>query len=415
VPENSSSPEFPFPGSSWRGPAPHSARLLAECPVARVPVAGGGHAWIVSRHEDVRAALEDPRLSRAACYLPGAVRFSGFFQAPPGMIISVDPPEHTRLRDFAEQALTPARVAALRPRIERAAGELADSLLEHGAPADLAAGYAAPLALRTICELLGVPAEDRAVFDGWVRQMADVTRPEAAAQAQRQLDGYMTKLIDAKRDDPGDDVLSALITARRGADALDGGELVVFGYTLLGAGYDSTASQIANCVLALLSDHREAWRRLGADPGAAGPIVEELLRAVNLNATDTSGLHRIATQDVAIGGAVIPTGEAVFLGLTCANRDPEVFAQPQRLDFGRFPSGGLPAAQGGHLAFGHGPHSCLGAPLARLELAVALSTLARRFPELRLAVPVGQLRWRTGEVNHGLAALPVTGLDDASR
>ena len=394
---------FPFPGSSYRGPDPRFTRLRAERPVVRVQVAGGAHAWLVTRHADIRAVLEDDaRFSRAAVYGPQAPKFEGLFQAPPGMIISVDPPAHTRLRGLAEQAFSADRIAGMRPRVRELADGLLDEVAAKGSPADLLGDFATPLALTVICELLGVPLADRELFHTWVRQFAAVSGPEEEAVAAReQLAAYIGRLVAAKRREPSDDVLSALIAARggEGEERLTDQELVVFGYTLLGAGFDSTASQIANSVLALLADHPGTWRSLGSRPELIPAAVEELLRGVNLFATDTSGLPRIATEDVAVGGTVIPAGDAVFLAFASGNRDESVFADAERLDFERSPNP--------HLAFGHGAHRCLGAQLARLELSVALEALTPRFPGLRLGVPESRLRWRTGDVNLSLLALPV--------
>jgi cytochrome P450 len=222
---------------------------------------------------------------------------------------------------------------------------------------------------------------------------------EEAVAGREQLGGYIAGLVEAKRDDPADDVLSALIAAQDGEDRLSEQELVVFGYTLLGAGFDSTASQLALSVLTLIAHHPEVWAALGKQPERIPAAVEELLRGVNLFATDTSGLPRIATEDVVIGEVTVPAGDAVFLAFASANRDETVFAEPDRLDFQR--------ADNPHLAFGDGIHRCLGAPLARLELALAIESLARRLPGLRPAVPEHELRWRAGDVNIGLLDLPV--------
>ena len=220
------------------------------------------------------------------------------------------------------------------------------------------------------------------------------------------LGAYIADLVAARQQSPGDDVLSALIMARGGAaghegpaDRLTFDELVGLGFTLLGAGFDSSAGQLANFALALLADHPEAWRRLGECPQEIPAAVEELLRTVNLNGDDTSGLPRIATEDVVIGGVTVPAGDAVFLAFPSGNRDPAVFERPDQVDLLR--------TGAGHLAFGHGIHRCLGAPLARLELAVAVEELTRRFPGARLAVPEQELCWRLGDVNHNLLALPV--------
>jgi cytochrome P450 len=393
--------EFPYSGSTYLGPDPRFAQLRAHEPVARVPVRGGGHAWLITRYEDVRAAAADPRLSRAAAYAPGAPQFDGLFQAPPGMIVSVDPPEHTRLRRLAEQAFSPARIESMRPRIAQLVDELLGEWDAKPPPLDLMEHFATPLALTVICELLGAPVADREQFRSWVRQFAVVDGPaEAAVEAREQLGAYIGSLVAAKRETPGDDVLSALIAARDGSDRLSEQELVIFGYTLLGAGFDSSAGQIGNFVLALLAHHPQQWQRLHAFPREIPSTVEELLRGVNISTTDTSGLPRIALSDIMIGGVTIPAGDAVFFGYTSANHDETVFPEPDRLDFGRAP--------GGHLAFGHGIHRCLGAPLARLELELALRGLTGRFPGLRLAVPESELPWRTGDVNHTLKELPVT-------
>ncbi|MEV6264962.1 cytochrome P450 [Streptomyces sp. NPDC051784] len=395
-------PEFPFPGTSYRGPDPLFTRLRAERPVVRVRWSGGGHAWLVTRHEDIRSVLDDTRFSRAASYAPEAPSFSGLFQAPPGMIISLDPPDHTRLRVLAEKAFSPARIQGMRPRVRELAGRLLDTLDKEadGGPVDFVEGFAAPLAMAVICELLGVPEEDRERFLTWVRQFADVSGPEElAVEGRENLGAYIAGLVAGKQAEPSDDVLSDLITARDGEDRLGFEELVGLGYTLLGGGFDSAAGQISNFVLTLLDRHTDVWLRLGEHPEDVPAALEELLRTVNLTGNDTSGLPRIATEDVEIGGAVIPAGDAVFLSFASANRDGSVFTDPETVDFRR--------AENPHLAFGYGIHHCLGAPLARVELAVALEELTRRYPDARLAVPESELLWRAGDVNHNLISLPV--------
>ncbi|WP_117213059.1 cytochrome P450 [Allorhizocola rhizosphaerae] len=390
---------FPFQGSTYLGPDPRFAQWRASQPVVRVATRSGGHAWLVTRYEDVRAAAADPRLSREAAYAPGAAQFDGLFQPPPGMVASLDPPAHTRLRRVADQAFSPARIEAMRPRIRQTADDLLDDWAGKTPPIDLMAQFASPLALTVICELLGAPLDDRERFHGWVRQLAVVDGgQEAAAQAQAQLGEYIAGLVAAKRQRPGDDVLSALAGAGHAGDRLTDQELVVFGWTLLGAGFDSTAGQIGLSVLALLAHYPQQWKRLHAHSEEIPSTVEELLRGVNIHRSDTSGLPRIAMADIEIGGQVIPAGDAVFLAFTSANHDETVFADPRRLDFAR---------DAPNLAFGHGIHHCLGAPLARIELCVALERLTQRFPGLCLAVAEPQLRWRVGDVNHTLLELPV--------
>ena len=403
-------PQFPFPGSSYRGPDPIFARLREEQPVVRVEWTGGGHAWLITRYRDVQAVLDDPRFSRAASYAEDAPKFAGLFQAPPGMIISLDPPDHTRLRTLGEQAFSAARIEGMRPRVRELASRLLDDIdasTSREEPVDLMSRFAAPLAMAVICELLGVPEADREKFHTWVRMFADVSGPEEQAiEGREQLGAYMAGLVGAKLAEPTDDVLSALAAARDGEDRLDFGELVGLGYTLLGGGFDSSAGQIGNIVLTLLAHHPEQWRRLTGNPQEIPVALEELLRTVNITGNDTSGLPRIAVEDVEIAGVTIPAGDAVFLAFASANRDAEVFAEPEQMDFTR--------ADNPHVAFGYGVHRCLGAPLARVELAVALEELTRRYPDAALAVPADEMEWRIGDVNHNLVALPVR-LNPASR
>lgn len=410
MPTPQETPTFPLPGSTYRGPAPGLDRLRAGRPVVRVALAGGGHAWLVTRHAEVRAGLADPRFSRAAVFAPGAPRLDGLFQAPPEMIASLDPPAHTRLRRLTEQAFSPARLAALKPFVTECVRRLL-AALESRTSADLVADVAAPLSLRVICRLLGVPEADHDRFHGWVRDFAAVAgRPEDAAAARDALGGYIAALVAEKRATPGDDVLSALVAARDGDERLSEQELIVLGYTLLGAGYDSTAGHLACSVLTLLTQAPAHWAHLSRQPQRVPATVEELLRVVNLFGTDTSGLPRIATEDVPLGGVTVPAGDPVFFALTSANRDEAVFDRPERFDADRFaartPDATPPDAA--HLAFGHGVHRCLGAGLARMELTAALAGLCARFPDLRLAVPESALRWRVGEVNHQPVSLPVT-------
>lgn len=395
-------PVFPFPGSSYLGPDPEYARLREQCPVAKAPLDTGDELWLVTRHADVQAASIDPRLSRAAAVASPKPPFKGLSQVPPEMIISTDAPQHTRLRRLVMTAFTARRVEELRPRVQQLVDGLLDDIAEQGPPADLVRDFATPLPLTLICELLGVPIEDQEQFHTWARMFAAVGgEPGEIQEGIGKLMGYVAGLVAAKRAEPTEDLLSALIAARDEGDKLSEQELVVFGFTLLGAGFDSSASQIANSVLALIEHHPDQWRLLADDPDGRVPnAVEELLRAVNLFGTDTTGFPRVALADVEIGGVTIPAGDMVMLGLTSANHDPAVFADPDRLDVTR-------ADAKHHIAFGHGMHRCLGAQLARMELQIALDGLVRRFPGLRLAKPENELQWVAGDVNHTLLSLPV--------
>ncbi|WP_284117929.1 cytochrome P450 [Streptomyces fragilis] len=399
---------FPFSGSSYRGPAPAYGSLRAEQPVVKVPTAGGVDAWLVTRYEDVRRLSADPRLSRAQACGEGAPRVGGTMHTTPEMIISLDAPEHSRLRKLVAGAFTMRRVERMRENVQRVTDELLDDMEaktaagDGGGVGDLVQQLAVPLPLTVIGELLGVPAKDLRDFEQWARAFATVddrAGGEESLHALGKLSEYIVGLVADKRAQPTDDMLSELIAARDEGDRLSEAELVTFGFTLIGAGFDTTANQLANSVLALLADHRDQWDLLVEDTSRIPRAVEELLRHVNLFATDTSGFPRIAAEDVEVGGVTIPKGDAVLLSLASANRDPEVFDDPDRLDLGR--------ERNPHISFGHGMHYCLGKHLGRMEMEVAIEGLVRRFPDLRLAVPESELPWHEGEINHTLTSLPV--------
>ncbi|WP_217164410.1 cytochrome P450 [Streptomyces sp. AC512_CC834] len=394
---------FPFKGSSYRGPDPRYAGWRTQEPVKRVRTAGGVDAWLVTRYEDVRAAQADPRLSRALACGPGAPRIGGTMYTTPDMIISMDSPEHSRLRKLVAGAFTARRVERMRPRVQSVLDELLDDIEAKGSPADLVPQLALPFPLTVIGELLGVPPEDLRKFEVWARSFATVddrAGGEASLEGLAKLSEYIVGLIADKRAEPTDDMLSELIAARDQDDRLSEAELVTFGFTLIGAGFDTTANQLANSVLALIAHHQDQWEWLVEEPARIPSAVDEILRHVNLFATDTSGFPRIAAQDMEIGGVEIAAGDAVLLSLASANRDGTVFEDPDRLDLGRL--------HNPHLSFGHGIHHCLGKHLGRMEMEIALTGLVRRLPDLRLAVDEGELPWHVGEINHTLTSLPVT-------
>ncbi|MEU5537378.1 cytochrome P450 [Streptomyces sp. NPDC020362] len=392
----------PLPGSTYRGPSPHYARLRKERPVVKVRTSGGVDAWLVTRYQDVRELSADPRLSRARACGEGAPRVGGTMHTTPEMIISLDAPEHSRLRKLVAGAFTMRRVEHMRANVQKVCDELLDAVQAGGGTADLVQELAVPLPLTVIGELLGVPPADLRAFERWARAFATVDERaggEASLNALGKLSEYIVGLIAEKRAHPADDMLSELIAARDNDDRLSEQELVTFGFTLIGAGFDTTANQLANSVLALLTDGRDQWQWLAEDTSRIPTAVEELLRHVNLFATDTSGFPRIAADDIEVGGVTIRKGDAVLLALASANRDEAVFADPDRLDLGR--------EHNPHLSFGHGLHYCLGKHLGRMELVIAVEGLVRRFPDLRVAVPESELPWHVGEINHTLTSLPV--------
>jgi cytochrome P450 len=384
--------------SYYQDPAGFFARLRESRPVAPVRMPGYGRAWIVTRYADVRTVLTDPRLAKDVHRWPGGARYrpseaTGVY----AHMLHSDPPAHTRLRLPVQKVFTPRR-AALRPRAEEIAASLLDEMAAtRGDVIDLLDRYARPLPVAVICELLGIPAADRAWIAVTVAAYDERTEHQ---RVERELAAYFTELIAARRAEPGDDLVSALVVASDSAadgaeDALTGNELVSAVFLLVMAGFDTTVNLIASGTLALLT-HPEEKTRLRQDPSLLPAAVEELLRFTNPvnHAND-----RFTTEDVTVGGVTIPAGEWVLPAIGSADRDPARFPGPDRLDLGRDTSG--------HVAFGHGVHHCLGAPLARMEAEVALGALLARFPRISLAVPPSELRWRPVSLMNGLESLPI--------
>jgi cytochrome P450 len=385
--------------SYYQDPLGFFTRLRESRPVAPVRMPGYGRAWIVTRYADVRTVLTDPRLAKDVRRWPGGARSRP--SEATGVcahMLHAEPPDHTRLRRLVQKVFTP-RPAALRPQAEEMATGLLDEMAAaRGDVTDLLDRYARPLLVAVLCELLGIPAADRA----WIAVTVAAYDERAEHQrVERKLAAYFTELIAAKRAEPGDDLVSALVlasdsaAAAGAADGLTGSELVSAVFLLVMAGFDTTVNLIASGALTLLT-HPEEKTRLREDPSLLPAAVEELLRFTNpvSHAND-----RFTTQDVPAGGVVIPAGEWVLPAISSANRDSARFPGPDRLDLGRDTSG--------HVAFGHGVHYCLGAPLARMEAEVALGRAARRFPAISLADPVPELRWRPVSLMNGLESLPV--------
>ncbi len=341
--------------------------------------------WVTASHATASAILRDRRFSsspahqrgyRRPAYPPGDPRA----ELPDEDLLTLDPPDHTRLRRLVSGAFTPKAIAALEPFIRAAAARL----LAAADPAgfDLIEALAFPLPIAVICHLLGVPAEDQARFRAWGHDVAATLEPQTSRAAANQsrsseqaLAAYLGDLAARRRAEPDGSLLSALIAAEEEGDRLTPGELVSMALLLLVAGFETTVNLIGNGTVALLSEPgREQWRSLRDDPALVPAAVEELLRYDS----PVQMTSRIATEDVDVGGAVIPRGTPVIVAIGGANRDPDVFSQPGRLQVTR------PDA-GRHLSFSLGIHHCLGAPLARLEGRVALEELTRTYPGLALA------------------------------
>ncbi|MEU5872170.1 cytochrome P450 [Glycomyces sp. NPDC047369] len=370
---------------------------LREGPLRRVQLPYGEPAWLATRYADVKAVLADPTFSRAAAVGRDEPRTRPH-PTGPDTIMSYDPPEHSRLRRLVTQAFTVRRVETLRGRTQQIADGLVEAMIAKGSPADLVADFGLPLPTLVICELLGVPADDRERFGIWSDAFLSTTKytPEQVRDHVGALSAYMAGLIDARRSDPRTDLLSALVAARDNDDRLSESELLVMAQSLLIAGHETTASQIPNFIYTLLA-HPDQLAILRSEPELVPQAVEELLRFTPLGAG--GGQPRYALEDVEIGGVTVRAGEPVLVALHSANRDEAVFTDPDVFDLSR---------QGAsHVAFGHGVHHCIGAPLARMELQVAVRTLLARLSGLRLTGEE-DVEWKTGLSTRGPARMPVT-------
>jgi nocardicin N-oxygenase len=388
---------YPIPRGDPLAPPAEYAGLRARCPVPLVRLPTGHHAFLALRHADVKTVLGDPRFSRAALLAPGAPRVQPV-NPHPDSIMSMDPPRLTRVRSLVSRELGPRRVRWLRPRVEAVTARLLDAVAAGPRPADLVAAFATPLPLQIVCELIGVPFADRGKFQGWSDRFTALTSytAEQIMTADRELREYLAALIAAKRAEPGPDLLSALACEPSPSRRLTDSELVLLGVFLLIAGHDTTTTVLATSIATLLRDPAQL-RRWRSRPDLAASAIEELLR---YNTPGDGSFARLALEDVELSGTVIPAGSAVIAPISAANRDARAFARPDDLDLSRDASG--------HVAFGHGPHFCLGSALARLELEVALAALFDRLPGLRLAVDPAGLRWRQFAALGGLRELPVT-------
>ncbi len=394
-------PDIPFSDAFQFEPSATFAEFRENRPVARVRTLAGAEVWLVTRYDDVRLVLSDPRFSRAKLIGEGAPRVA-LARPMANSLPTTDPPAHTRLRRLVVPTFAHRRIERTRPWVADLAGRLADDVAAAGADggtADLRELFALPLPIQVICHMLGVPYDDRGRFREWTEtaysmRMADAAQVE---QAMTNLTTYITGLVEAKlADTSGEpaDLLDELIRAREAGDRLSSEELVAFGVNLLVAGHETSANQIGTFIATLLR-YPGRWDRLADDPELVPAAVEELLR---FNRLSDVGQLRVALEDVELHGVTIREGDGVMAAIGAANRDPRAFADPDELDLDR--------PDNRHLAFGHGPHFCLGAHLARVELQESLLALQRRFPRMRLAKPAEELRWRRVLVS-GLAELLV--------
>ncbi|WP_405617137.1 cytochrome P450 [Streptomyces sp. NBC_01508] len=389
----------PYPAYAW---------LREHAPVHRTTLPSGVDAWLVTRYADAKRALADPRLSKNPVHHAEQAHAKGKTGIPGERgaelmthLLNIDPPDHTRLRRLVSQAFTPRRVAEFAPRVQELTDGLIDAFAAKG-EADLIHDFAFPLPIYAICDLLGVPREDQDDFRDWAGMMIrHGGGPRGGVgRAVKKMRGYLAELIHRKRDNPGDDLISGLIRASDDGEHLTENEAAAMAFILLFAGFETTVNLVGNGVYALLRhpDQRQRLQRslAAGETGLLATGIEELLR---YDGPVELATWRYATEAVELGGRRVAVGDPVLVVLAAADRDPERFADPDRLDLSR--------SDNKHLGYGHGIHYCLGAPLARLEGQAALGTLLTRLPDLRLAVDPSDLRWRGGLIMRGLRTLPV--------
>ena len=359
----------------------------------RIRMPYGEPAWLATRYDDVRQVMGGLVFSRAMAVDADVPRLTEAVQV--SRILTMDPPEHTRLRTLVAKAFTQRRVEAMRPRIRELAESLVDELVASGPPVDLVENYALSLPVVVICEMLGVPTADRPKFRYWtdaVMSASELTA-EQFKKVREDFRGYMAGLVETRRAEPSDDLMSAMIEARDERDRLSEIELIDMGQALLVAGHEATAAQLSNFLLVLFR-HPDRLAELRADRALLPAAVEELSRYVALGGIAT--FPRYATEDVEVGGTLVRAGEPVLAALSVANHDPAQFPDPAEL---RFDRGECP-----HVAYGHGPHRCLGAQLAKVELQEGLWALLDRLPNLRLG---GEVEWKSQMVARGPRIMPI--------
>jgi cytochrome P450 len=381
-------------------PTPELREIRETDGVRTVINAFGMEVFLITRHEDIKAVLSDhERFSNSrppGFVVPGAPEMTEEEQASvrAGNLLGLDPPEHQRLRRMLTPEFTIRRMKRLEPRIAEIVDQQLDAMEKAGAPVDLVANFALPIPSLVICELLGVPYDDRDDFQRRSARQLDFSVPVPERfELQRQGRAYMGSLVERARQQPGDDILGMLV--REHGTELTDHELIGVASLLLLAGHETTSNMLGLGTLALLR-HPDQLAAVRDDPDAIGPAIEELLRWLSIV---HSAIPRTTTTDVEIAGVPIPAGELVFMSLPSGNRDPDFIGSPEALDIRR----GAP----GHLAFGHGVHHCLGAPLARMEMRIAFPALLRRFPTLALAEDFAEVAFRSFHFIYGLQSLEV--------
>lgn len=388
-------PALPFDRPGALHVPPQYMQLQAQGPVARVRTLTGDLAWLVTRHQDVRVLFAHPALGRSHRHPDRAARFiDGILLGGPIGNSETEKADHIRMRAALSKSFSPRRVEGLGPRVQSVVDELLAELAGRTPPADLHEALCLPLPVRVICELLGVPYDEREDFCHWCDGSIAIDNPSLALESLGHLSTYMGRLVDQRRRDPGDDVITDMIESDRDG-GLSNEEIVRLSVALLMAGHETTVARLDFGILMLLTNpaQRETMQR---DPSLVPLTVEEILR---MTVPGLGLIPRYASADIVVGETTIPAGDLVLLCHGAANRDPRAFPDADRFDVTR--------KANPHVAFGHGPRICVGAGLARLELRCAIGTLFRRFPTLDLAVRPDELRLRSHVFTGGLVSLPV--------
>lgn len=396
----------PFDPTFTANPYPTYAQLRSTTPVHHVTLPDGRGVWLVTRYDDVASVLRDERFVKDWRNAPPSEQLAQVSPIPEemtklviGNFLFMDPPNHERLRALVSKAFTPRLIEQMRERVQAVADALLDAVQDKGGM-DLIEDYAYLLPITVIAKLLGVSAEDRYKFREWSVTAVSGNRTQEYAEKvlipqMQAFTDYLKATFEEKRKNPEDDLISALVRAEEAGDKLSENELLGTLFLLLVAGYETTVNLIGNGTLALLQ-HPDQLQKLRDDPSLIKTAIEELLRYDGPFEIST---ERFAREDVTIGETVIPKGEMVMAVIAAGDRDPERFPEPDTLDITR--------TNNKHLAFGKGIHFCLGAPLARMEGQIAIGTLLRRMPNLRLKGSPESLRWRPGLRFRGLEGLPV--------
>jgi pentalenolactone synthase len=390
-------PQLPFPRSDVLAPAPEYARLRSRQPVVQVRSRAGDNVWLAVGYAEAKALFADERLGRSHPDPERAPKISTslMFGGPHGDYVT-EREHHKRMRKLLVPSFSARRVARLAGHVQELLDDLLDKMAALTTPIDLHELVSFPLPVLVICELLGVPYADRHEFRSWSNDYGDLSNPVAAQAAQRKLADYMLELIDLKRRTPAEDVITDLAAAVDGVSFTDD-EVAAIATNVLFGGHETTVGRIDYGTLLLLN-HPDQLAALREDPSLATAACEEIMR---MSAPSDHGFSRYAHADIEIAGVTIRTGDAILLLPGVANRDDSVYPEPDRFDIFRKPGQN-------HLGFGHGPHHCVGAALARVELKAVFSTLPGRFPDLRLAIPYEQLQLNTSRLPGGLVELPVT-------